>query len=129
MISMTSEDDKTVHQECINAAEVTICGGGMIVHGSQEAVSLLQGWHSELHRLHHVLDEQAAMHRAGTVEIELLREESRLFREAGKSAELRIVELRAKLARVEDWYNRTTTSDPEELCDAMNELGNVILRE
>lgn len=33
-----------------------------------------------------------------------------------------------KLARVEDWYKRTTTSDPAELCDAMNELGNTILR-
>ncbi len=32
-----------------------------------------------------------------------------------------------KLARVEEWYARTTTSDPDELCEAMDELGNKIL--
>jgi uncharacterized small protein (DUF1192 family) len=33
-----------------------------------------------------------------------------------------------KLARVEAWYAKTTTSDHDELLDAMDELGNEILR-
>jgi hypothetical protein len=32
------------------------------------------------------------------------------------------------LVRVDEWYARTTSSDKDELCDAMDELGNRILR-
>lgn len=46
----------------------------------------------------------------------------------GKIAD-RCAELSAKLARVESWYARTTTSDGDELCAAMDELGNTILRD
>lgn len=52
---MTSEDDKTVHQQSINTVDVTVGvgdgAGGLFVHGSLEAVKRVQAAFDEVRRL------------------------------------------------------------------------------
>lgn len=80
--------------------------------------------HDECSTIDEALTRADVAHRAGwtranQAEVVLAAEVHRL-RENNKA-------LGARLARVEDWYRRTTSSDPDELCDAMDELGNQIL--
>jgi hypothetical protein len=138
---MTSNDEKTVHQQCIDEVMARAeSPSGAINEGDARKLA------AEVRRLREQLNHfiGGTQYLAMSAEIDRLSEESKLFREAGHSAELRIAELReqhldrewgeryqricAKLARVEAWYARTTTSEPDELCEAMDELGNKILR-
>jgi hypothetical protein len=61
---------------------------------------------------------------------ELVAEVKRLRAELDdyKSGRPFATEALTKLARVEDWYRRTNSSDHDELLDAMDELGNKILK-